>query len=128
MGGALLSRARRRKYGNTKCTYNGIKFDSKAELNRFHDLKSLERRGLISGLKVHPKWDLEFSGNPLIIKGEKRKTKATYTADFSYWLADGTQIVEDIKSPITANEYAFKLKRAVWEAMTGMSLEVIIIK
>ena len=37
---------RRRKYGNTKITVDGIQFDSKREAARYQELKLLERYGI----------------------------------------------------------------------------------
>ena len=40
------------KYHNKKIIYNGIKFDSIKEKNRYIELKLLERAGLIKNLKL----------------------------------------------------------------------------
>lgn len=84
-----------RKKGD-KPTKDGFEFDSSGELNRYCDLKILERKKLIKDLKVHPIFTLkEPSKNDF---GQKIP-KWTYTADFSYYDIElGCSTVEDVKS------------------------------
>lgn len=49
---------RRRKYGNTKITVDGIQFDSKREAARYQELRLLERAGVISFLQRQAKFQL----------------------------------------------------------------------
>ena len=37
-------------------TADGIAFDSMAEMNRYHELKMLEKSGVIAGLELQPKF------------------------------------------------------------------------
>ena len=69
------------KYRNRKTIVNGIKFDSKAEANRYIELKMLERNGYIEKLILQPKFELQskYKNN----KGENIRA-ITYKADFSY--------------------------------------------
>lgn len=53
-----------RKYHNIKCSYNGIKFDSKKECNRFIELDMLQKAGVIKDLKLH----LKYVRNAMAIK------------------------------------------------------------
>ena len=46
------------KYKNEKVEFDGIKFDSKRERDRYMVLKDAERRGVISELKCQPKFTL----------------------------------------------------------------------
>lgn len=41
------------KYHNTKVIYNGIKFDSKKERDRYIELKQLEKTGIIKELGIN---------------------------------------------------------------------------
>ena len=78
------------KYGNHKVTYDGIKFDSKKEMNRYIELKLLQRAGKISDLQLQVPFVLLQAGN-----GERG---VKYIADFVYIDADGNKVVEDVKS------------------------------
>ena len=44
------------KYHNTKVIYNGIKFDSKKERDRYIQLKQLHSLGQIESLELQPKF------------------------------------------------------------------------
>ena len=69
------------KYRNRKTIVDGITFDSKAEANRYIELKMLEKAGYIKQLKLQPKFTLQES-----YKNNKGQTirAITYIADFSY--------------------------------------------
>ena len=93
------------KYGNKKTEYDGHKFDSLAERDRYIQLKALEEQGVIQALR------LQFPF--LIIRGGRwangRKYPPTkYIADFVYEL-DGEIIVEDVKGYKT-HDYTLKKK------------------
>lgn len=79
---ALSGQDKRNKFNATRCQYNGINFDSKAEMHRYFDLDILQRAGHISGLELQPVYKL-----PGGIK---------YKADFRY-IENGVTVVEDIK-------------------------------
>lgn len=124
---------RRSKYNNTKVQYEGLKFDSKVELERYKYLRELEVLGEIEDLAVHPRFPLTLPGGiPVMIKGAKRKTHSRYVPDFSYYLSmdgmgakEGTFIVEDVKGVPTAREGYFKLKRAIFEAIYGVEVVLV---
>lgn len=69
------------KYRNRKTIVDRITFDSKAEANRYIELKMLEKSGYIKQLKLQPKFELQpkYKNN----KGETIRA-ITYKADFSY--------------------------------------------
>jgi hypothetical protein len=80
-------------------TLDGIVFASKAEMNRYAELKILQRVGEISKLKLQPKF--------LILGKVKGKGRPIYyIGDFEYWKLND-HIVEDVKGVETA---VFKLK------------------
>lgn len=96
------------KYNNKKTIIDNIKFDSRAEANRYIELKLLEKAGKISDLELQPKFELQekYINN----KGEKVRA-ITYKADFSY-IENGKLIVEDVKGVETKE---FKLKKKLFE-------------
>lgn len=79
---------RRSKYNAVKTIIDGIKFDSKAEARRYSELKLLERSGLISKLKLQPRYNLM----PSYTNGKGQKIRAIdYIADFEYLDMDECQ-------------------------------------
>lgn len=95
------------KYRNTKVIYNGIKFDSKKERDRYIQLKQLHSLGIIESLELQPKFLLL---DTIHYKG-KTYPKTYYKADFKYFDNEkGKYIVEDVKSPITAKDKVYRLK------------------
>lgn len=100
---------RAHKYNAHSTEFDGIKFDSKAEMYRYKQLKLLEMAGKISNLQVHPRYELlksfvDFSG--------ASRRGIVYEADFCY-SEDGNPlpVVEDIKGVETE---AFKLKKKLF--------------
>ena len=94
------------KYNNKKTIVDNIKFDSKAEANRYIELKMLEKARKISDLELQPKFILQekYINN----KGEKIRA-ITYKADFCY-LEGNKIIVEDVKG-VETKEFKIKRKR-----------------
>ena len=102
---------RGRKFGNVKVEIDGHTFDSHAEGARYLQLRAKLQRGEITGLKIHPKFDLHgMNGKPLGI---------TWSADFQYLgegeLGAGKLTIEDVKGVATQ---LYKLKKAVFEAQS----------
>jgi len=98
------------KYKNVKCTYNGIKFDSKGERDRYKVLEIREKSGEIYGLKTQVKF-------PIVINGVK---VCNYISDFTYYLKDNHNIVvEDYKGVITG---LFTLKKKLMKAVHGIDV------
>jgi hypothetical protein len=94
-----------RKYRNVKVTVDGITFDSKAEVARYHELRQAQEVGAIHDLEVHPRF-------PLVIHGIDT---GDYVADFRYVTAEGVPTVEDVKSTVTRKLGTYQLKRKqVW--------------
>lgn len=80
-----------------KVTYFGIAFDSQLEANRYLELRSMQERGEISELTVHPKYILQ----PAFVMDNGEKVRAiTYTPDFDY-IENGVRVVEDVKAWMT---------------------------
>ena len=108
------------KYKNEKVEFDGIKFDSKRERDRYMALKDAERRGLISELKCQPTFELMPAIYHDEVKHLKTKDKIikrcdqlaiTYKGDFQY-VKDGKIVVEDVKSSksLAALDQKFLLK------------------
>ena len=121
------------KYNNTKVEYDGIKFDSKREKDRYVILKQAEKDGTITNLVVHPKFELIPAVTEKYIKHLKTKDKEvertiqlaiTYTADFMYE-KDGQTIIEDIKisKHILPKEYVLKKKMML--ALKGLKVKEV---
>lgn len=84
-------------------------FDSRKELNRFHQLQLLQRAGEITNLQRQVAFELLPSQKGADGKTIERPVK--YIADFTYNDKNGKLIVEDVKSPITRTaEYVIKRK------------------
>lgn len=85
-------------------TLDGILFDSKAEMNRYAELRMLERAGIIAKLKLQPSFEL--------LSNTGKERGFSYRADFEYE-EDGRRIVEDVKGHRTD---VYKLKRKLFRA------------
>ena len=126
---------KRRKYGNTKCELNGIRFDSKKERDRYIVLKEAVDKGMIDNLELQPTFELIPKITERIVKHLKTKDKIeerfvqhpiTYTADFAY-VKDGVKVVEDVKAspkPYAIDE-VFKIKEKLFRWKYGFSLRRI---
>jgi len=96
------------KYNNKKCYLDGYKFDSKAEMARYEELKLLVRAKEIFDLELQPKFLLQASFR---IGGGKMINKFIYKADFKYTDQDGKVVVEDVKGALTE---VYKLKKKMF--------------
>lgn len=109
------------KYRNTKAVVGGVAFDSKREAARWQELKMLERAGQIRDLRRQVPFELvpgvKFAG------AARARPALRYFADFVY-VERGQQVVEDVKSPATANLPAFKIKRHLMLALLGLEVRV----
>lgn len=85
-------------------TMDGFTFDSMAEMNRYAELRMLERAGVIRDLELQPEFVLQdrFSRRGI------RYAKIVYRADFRYMDQDGQEIIEDVKGHETD---VYRLKR-----------------
>jgi hypothetical protein len=108
------------KYRNVAIIIDGRRFHSKAEGQRYKELKLLQAGTIIRDLECQPTFELQpkFMNN----RGVKRRA-ITYTADFMYderlvheddtftWVT----VVEDVKSAVTAKNQAYIIKRNLFE-------------
>lgn len=108
----------RSKYGNHRVFRYGQWFDSEHEADRFFELSMLQRAGRISDLQTQVPFELIPTQRDPATVGKRGGIKpgkcieksCVYYADFVYKDKDGTQIVEDAKSPATRTE-AYKIKK-----------------
>lgn len=106
----------RSKYANRKVELDGRKFDSKAEADRFAQLKLRERIGEIADIECQPRFDIIANGVKV----------AFYKADFRYRVvATGAVVIEDVKSAITRKEPLYRLKKKLVEALHGVVITEI---
>ena len=112
----------RSKYGNRKCTFQGIVFDSRHEMQRYKDLYLLQKAGEITNLRTQVAFMLIpeqreishelYKAGPnkgKLKPGKLIERKCEYIADFVYMDKDGNYIVEDAKGMHT-KEYLIKRK------------------
>ena len=110
------------KYGNKKCQYNGIVFDSKHEMERYKELLLLQKAHEISDLQLQVPFVLiptqREESSMYYVKGPKKgqlkfgkviEKSCVYIADFQYTDKGGNKIVEDAKGKRT-KEYMIKRK------------------
>lgn len=84
---------------------HGRYWHSKAEYARWGQLELLQAGGVISNLKRQVKFKCVVNGDLI----------CNYVADFVYYEANKS-VIEDLKSPPTAAESAFKIKWALMKA------------
>ena len=121
------------KFGakKTKDPATGIEFDSKAEFNRWCELRLLERGGKISGLKRQVEFELiptQRETNTEVYKAGPQKglpkpgavieKPCKYVADFTYY-QNGKYIVEDAKGCKTE---AYKIKKKLMLYVHGIRI------
>ncbi len=102
--------ARRNKFGNVATVVDGKRFASGREAKRYGELRLLERAGLISGLKLQPRYPLTVNGCPVTV----------YFGDFDY-VEGGQLVTEDSKGVQTD---VFKLKAKLFAAIHGREVRL----
>ena len=123
----------RSKYKNTKVEYQGIKFDSKREMQRYIVLKDAESKGIIQDLQMQVKYELIPAVKETYIKHLKTKDKEcertlqlpiTYTCDFAY-VKDNELVVEDVKISKSMLPKEYVLKKKMMFALKGIKIREI---
>lgn len=98
---------RKEKYSNVRTIFEGMQFDSKAELKRWLELQILRRAGHIAQLERQVEYVL-IPSQPRPSGGTERK--CSYIADFRYLDCKANKVViEDVKGAATP-EYRIKRK------------------
>lgn len=93
----------RNKFNARKTTVDGETFDSKAEADRWCNLRLFERARQIRAVARQPEFPLKING----------ETIGHYTPDFVYY-ENGRRIVEDVKGTVTE---AASLRMRVFQAL-----------
>ena len=91
------------KYRAIKTELDGHLFDSKAESQRYAELRILEKIGEIQNLELQPVF-------PIVINGVKI---CKYIGDFAYF-EKGKRVIEDVKGMRTP---VYRLKKKLVEAI-----------
>ena len=121
------------KWHNAPCEYNGIKFDSHKERDRYIFLKSLEDKGVISDLKRQVRYTVcpaVYGEREVQLKTKTKIEKYTrqiasyYYADFTYML-NGELVVEDIKGAEGTETEVFRLKSKLMLAYNGIEVKKV---
>lgn len=122
------------KYQAQKCEFNGEKFDSRKELQRWLELRLLERSGQINGLKRQVKFELipaqrepdKTGKRGGMIKGKTLEQSCDYYADFVYKDSQGNTVVEDVKGYKQGGAYSvFTIKRKLMLYKYGIKIREI---
>ncbi len=87
----------RAKHNNRKVAAGGFVFDSIAEYHRYQSLRLEEQAGLITGLVVHPSYELQAAFTD---RTGKKHRAICYEPDLSYF-ADDKLVVEEVKGYMT---------------------------
>ena len=131
--GRGFKREKGKKYNNTKVEYDGIKFDSKKEMQRYIVLKDAENSGAISNLELQVKYELIPAVREEYIEHLKTKDKVktrtlqlpiTYTCDFQYF-KNGVLVVEDVKASPKMLPKEFVLKEKMMFALKGIRIKKV---
>lgn len=126
------------KYKNKKVEYDGIMFDSKKEMNRYQELKLMEKQGFISDLQLQKVYELIPAQYETFerygVKGKRLKDgkrllerPLVYIADFVY-TQDGKTIVEDVKgyrNTASAGYAKFVVKRKLMLYVHGVRIKEV---
>lgn len=124
---------KRGKYKNHKIEFNGIKFDSKKEMQRYILLKEAENKGIIQDLKLQVRFELIPAIKEEYVEHLKTKDKIktrtvqlpiTYTCDFQYY-KNGELIVEDVKASKSMLPKEFVLKEKMMFALKGIKIKKV---
>lgn len=106
------------KYKNKKVVYNGIKFDSKKEMDYYIKLNMLEKAGKIKDLRLQ----VPFVVLETFKLNDKTYKKTKYIADFTYYDKEGKYHVVDTKG-VRTDVYKLKKKLMAWKY--GIEIEEI---
>lgn len=110
------------KYHAKKTAIDNIVFDSKREATRYQELKLLEKAGLITDLKLQPKFILQVG----FTYEDEKVRPITYIGDFQYTdVESGKEIVEDVKGVKTKE---FLIKRKLFLAKYGQQYTFKMVK
>jgi hypothetical protein len=102
-------KAKKTKFNNIVNYYDGKKFDSKKECERYKELK---HEG-VKDLKCQKKYEIVVNDVKI----------CNYIADFVYTDHKGKTVVEDVKSPMTRKLPVYRLKKKLMLAVYGIEIK-----
>ena len=119
-----IKRKKGERYKHKTILADGLKFDSKKEYDRYLFLKDAEKKGLISDLRVHVRYELIPSVTEEYVVHLKTKDKIktrvlqqaiTWTSDFVY-MNNGEEVIEDVKprKDLLSDRFVIKEKLFFW--------------
>ena len=108
------------KFRNNRVKVDGITFDSQGEYGRWCSLQMMEKAGMIT--ELHRQVPFELA--PAVIIGGRKKPAIRFVSDFAY-LHNGALVVEDFKSPITAEEPVFRLKLHLMKSTWDIDVRIV---
>ncbi len=100
--------SRAHKYGARATVIDGVTFASQKEAREYQALVTLERMGLISDLRLQPRYELQAAFD----RDGVHHRAIVYVGDFAF-VRDGRQVVVDAKGFQTA---VFRLKQKLFLA------------
>lgn len=107
---------KRNKYFNVEVEFDGKKFQSTKERDRYITLRML----LVSGIIENMECQVEF-----ILEAEDKKV-CSYWADFVYKVViGGKMVVEDTKSKATRRVAVYRLKKRLMHACYGITIKEV---
>lgn len=121
------------KYGNSRCEYDGIVFDSRKEMQRWMVLSEAERNGEISCLRRQVPYELiptQYREETVHLKTKDKVVRKVaekgccYKADFVYE-KDGITVVEDTKISKSLLPPEYIIKRKLMLYVHGIAIKEI---
>jgi hypothetical protein len=107
---------RRNRYFAKKVVVDDILFDSIGQSQRYGELKILQAGGKIKNLVCEPAYSIDINGHHICI----------FSPDFKYTdVTTGQEVVEDFKSPATAKDPVYRLKKKLLRACHGIEVKEV---
>lgn len=105
------TKVKKGKFNNIQTFYDGKKFDSKKECERYKELKAQK----VGSLECQVKFPIQINGVKI----------CSYIADFTYIDERGEKIVEDVKSEMTRKLPVYRLKKKLMKAVYGIEIKEV---
>lgn len=112
----ILPRSSRAKFHNTRCTYNGMTFDSLGEAEYAHKLDLLVQSGEVVAWEQPPP--------VVLVDAAKARDRITYRPDFHVIPREGWSYYVDYKGSRITETAAWKLKVKLWRQNVPFELRV----
>ena len=129
----LFKKGKENKYNARKCEYDGLKFASEKERDRYIFLRSRERSGVIHNLRLQVRYELfpdEYEDVVVHLKTKDKTVRrrsyigVSYTADFVYE-KDGRDVVEDVKGSRNVVTRDAELRFKMMHYLKGIDVRLV---